>query len=94
MLKRVRKISPDRARFNITAIMAILDIPTDLVQSACQYTGREPAEAVCYVLSDYPRLISDLREARRRLLDFDNESENLDSIVDKLNRISLLIQDL
>lgn len=94
MFYRVRIISPDRARLNIMAIMATLTIPPDLIRTACLLTGREPFEAVCHVLSDYPRLISDLREARRRLLDIDQESENIDLVIEKLGHISRLINEL
>ena len=85
MLSRVRILSTDRTRFNITAIMAVLDIPPDLIHSACLYTGREPFEAVCHVLNDYPRLIADLRIARRRLADFDAESTHFDERLELLH---------
>ena len=70
------------------------NIPPDLIRSACLYTGREPLEAVCHVLSDYPRLIADLRATRRQISEFHQESENIDSVIEKLAHISLLIQDL
>ncbi|AXH75270.1 MAG: hypothetical protein [Inoviridae sp.] len=95
MLNRVRKLSTDRARFNITAIMAKLsNIPPDLIQSACLYTGREPFEAVCHVLNDYPRLIADLRSASRRLAALDSESASLDARLDALHLACQQILDL
>lgn len=94
MLNRVRKLSTSRARFNITAIMATFDIPPDLIQSACLYTGREPFEAVCHVLNDYPRLISELRAARRRLSDFDAESASFDDRLAALHRACLELLEL
>lgn len=94
MLNRVRKLSTSRARFNITAIMATFDIPPDLIQSACLYTGREPFEAVCHVLNDYPRLIADLRAARLRLADFDSESASFDDRLAALHRACLELLEL
>ena len=94
MFNRVRKLSTNRTRFNITAIMAIFDIPPDLVKSACLYTGREPFEAVCHVLNDYPRLISDLRTARLRLADFDSESATFDHRLAALHRACLELLEL
>lgn len=94
MLNRVRKLSTSRSRFNITAIMATFDIPPDLIQSACLYTGREPFEAVCHVLNDYPRLIADLRTARLRLADFDSESASFDDRLAALHRACLELLEL
>lgn len=70
------------------------NLPPDLVKTACLYTGQEPFEAVCYVLSDYPRLISDLREARRRLSDFDAETAAFYDRLDKLQAACALILEL
>ena len=95
MLNRVWKLSTDHARFNITAIMAKLsNIPPDLIESACLYTGREPFDAVCHVLSDYPRLIAELREARRRLSDFDAESASFDARLEALQSACLHMLEL
>lgn len=94
MFNRVRKLSTIRARFNITAIMATFYIPPDLIQSACLYTGREPFEAVCHVLNDYPRLIADLRTARLRLSDFDAETASFYDRLDKLQAACSLILEL
>lgn len=68
-----------------------LDIPPDLIRSAVLYTGKQPLEAVCSVLSDYPRLISDLRAARRRLSDFDDEARSFD---DRLNSLRLACENI
>lgn len=76
------------------AIMAKFDIPPDLIKSACLYTGREPFEAVCHVLNDYPRLIADLRTARRRLSDFDAESDALDDRLAALHVACLRLLEL
>lgn len=67
-------------------MVKLSDIPPDLIQSACLYTGREPLEAVCHVLHDYPRLISDLRTAQRKLIDFDTESADFDQRLELLQQ--------
>ncbi len=74
--------------------MANLFIPPDLIKSACLYTGREPLEAVCHVLNDYPRLVSDLRSARRRLADFDLESSVFDDRLAALHAACLHLLEL
>ena len=75
-------------------LMAFLDIPPALIKTACLYTGREPFEAVCHVLNDYPRLIADLREARRRLSDLDAESDALDDRLAALHVACLRLLEL
>lgn len=56
-----------------------LDIPSSLIAEARLYApSRDPLDAVCFVLSDYPRLVSELRNLRRRVSDFDRETADLD----------------
>ncbi|MFT0211209.1 hypothetical protein VQ643_01155 [Pseudomonas sp. F1_0610] len=69
-------------------------IPPDLIRSCELLTGRLQLDAVLHVLSDYPRLIADLRKANALLHDFDNESKELDLIVDRLRLIAFAINEL
>ena len=56
--------------------------------------GRKGADAVEWILSDYPRLVAELRQARRQLDDFNAESAELDQLVDQLKTICRRVLDL
>lgn len=62
-----------------------LEIPDYLVKEAQLYApSRDALDAVCYVLQDYPRLVSESRKMRSRLADIDREAADLDSRIDAL----------
>lgn len=62
-----------------------LEIPDYLVKEAQLYApSRDALDAVCHVLQDYPRLVSESRKMRSRLADIDRESADLDSRIDAL----------
>lgn len=72
-----------------------LEIPTYLIKDATLYApSRDPLDAVCHVLQDYPRLVSEVRELRRRVADIDNESAELDQLVAKLQNVARQILDI
>lgn len=72
-----------------------LTLPSRLVIDAELYApGRKGSDAVEWILSDYPRLVSELRQARRQLDDFNAESAELDQLVDQLKTISRRVLDL
>lgn len=72
-----------------------LEIPTYLIKDATLYApSRDPLDAVCHVLQDYPRLVSEVRELRRRVADFDRESSELDQRLDALQQACRAILDL
>ncbi len=72
-----------------------LDIPTHLIKDATLYApSRDPLDAVCHVLQDYPRLVSEVRELRRRVADIDRESSELDHRLDALQQACRAILDL
>ncbi|MEQ9727127.1 hypothetical protein ABRP29_15955 [Pseudomonas sp. WHRI 8822A] len=72
-----------------------LDIPTYLIKDAILYApSRDPLDAVCHVLQDYPRLVSEVRELRRRVADIDRESSDLDQRLDALQQACRAILDL
>ena len=72
-----------------------LDIPSHLVKQAQLYApSRDALDAVCHVLTDYPRLVADLRQMRSRLAQLDAESSSLDALVSDLQVLARKILDL
>ena len=72
-----------------------LTLPSRLVTDAELYApGRKGSDAVEWILSDYPRLVGELRQARRQLDDFNAESAELDQLVDQLKTICRRVLDL
>lgn len=72
-----------------------LEIPDYLVKEAQLYApSRDPLDAVCHVLQDYPRLVAESRKMRSRLADIDNESADLDQLISNLQQIARSILDL
>ena len=60
-------------------------IPYHLVDQARLYAaGRSDSEAVQHVLSNYPLLIAELRQLRRRVAQLDEEGAALDARLDAL----------
>lgn len=72
-----------------------LEIPSYLVKQAQLYApSRDALDAVCHVLTDYPRLVADLRQMRSRLAQLDAESADLDQLVLELQAIARKVLDL
>lgn len=72
-----------------------LEIPTYLVREASLYApSRDPLDAVCHVLQDYPRLVADLRLLRRRVAQIEEEGTALDARLCELQALCRLILDL
>lgn len=72
-----------------------LDIPDHLVRDAALYApSRDPLDAVCHVLADYPRVVAELRQARSRLAQIDSESFALDTRLEALQHACRAILDL
>jgi hypothetical protein len=72
-----------------------LDIPSHLVKLAALYApSRDPLDAVCHVLNDYPKVVAELRQARSRLLQIDRESADLDARLEVLQDACKAILDL
>lgn len=69
-----------------------LPIPPHLVHEARLYApGRSDLDAVCHVLQDYPRLVSEVRQLARSLPGEDSE---LDDLLAELQQIARRILDL
>jgi hypothetical protein len=72
-----------------------LDIPPYLIDEARLFApGRADIDAVCHVLSDYPRLVAETRQMRRKLLDLDREQLDFDSRLQALQVACQAILDL
>ncbi|WP_191985553.1 hypothetical protein [Pseudomonas aeruginosa] len=62
-----------------------LPVPQHLIDQATLYApSRDPLDAVCYVLNDYPKLVADIRHLRRRLADLDQEGADMDVRIEAL----------
>lgn len=72
-----------------------LEIPPHLVDQAALYApSRDPLDAVCHLLEDYPRLVREIRTLRSELLDFNRESADFDARLTALQRACAAILDL
>ncbi|PKM26737.1 MAG: hypothetical protein CVV09_05040 [Gammaproteobacteria bacterium HGW-Gammaproteobacteria-13] len=72
-----------------------LDIPPHLIAEAQLYApSRDPLDAVCHVLQDYPKVVGELRQLRRRVHQIDIEGVELDVLLVRLKAISREILEL
>lgn len=69
-----------------------LDIPANLIKDAQLYAPtRDALDAVCFVLGDYPRLVAEARDLRRRVAQLDDEGAALDARLEDLHAACLAI---
>jgi len=62
-----------------------LDLESRLIKTAELYApGRKGSDAVSWILDDYPRLVAEIRDLRRRVAQIDSESHALDARVGAL----------
>ncbi|MGH9875020.1 MAG: hypothetical protein ACRD9S_21400 [Pyrinomonadaceae bacterium] len=62
-------------------------IPPHSIEQARLYAaGRSDSEAVQHLLEDYPRLVGELRQLRRRVAQLDEEGATLDARLEALQR--------
>lgn len=72
-----------------------LNIPLHLVRDARLYScSDDDADAVCKILSDYGRLLAEVRQLRRRVLQVDEEGLLLDRRLERLQDACRAILDL
>lgn len=72
-----------------------LEIPAYLIKQSQLYApSRDALDAVCHVLTDYPRLVADARKMRSRLAQLDAESADLDQLLADLQHIARRVLDL
>ena len=72
-----------------------LDIPSNLIKDAQLYAPtRDALDAVCFILRDYPRLVVEVRDLRRRVAQLDDEGAALDARLADLHVICRSILEL
>lgn len=72
-----------------------LEIPSNLIKDAQLYAPtRDALDAVCFVLRDYPQLVAEVRDLRRRVAQLDDEGAALDARLADLKLICRSILDL
>jgi hypothetical protein len=70
-------------------------IPSHVIEQARLYAaGRSDPETVQHVLSDYPRLVAEVRELRRRVAQLDDEGAAFDARLADLQISCRAILDL
>ena len=70
-------------------------LPAHSIDQARLYAaGRSDSEAVQHLLDDYPRLVSEIRELRRRVSQLDDEGTAIDARLDALQAACRSILDL
>ncbi|WP_193076147.1 hypothetical protein [Pseudomonas sp. FME51] len=75
--------------------MVTLQIPDSLVLDARLYScAQDDSDAVCRVLSDYGRLVAEVRQLRRRVAQIDEEGLMLDQRLQRLQDACRAILDL
>lgn len=72
-----------------------LDLETRLIKTAELFApGRKGADAVTWLLDDYPRLVAELRQLRRQLDGFNEEQIAFDHRLEALQSACRAILDL
>ena len=72
-----------------------LEIPQNLIKDAQLYAPtRDALDAVSFVLGDYPRLVAEARDLRRRVAQLDDEGAALDARLADLQAICRSILDI
>lgn len=72
-----------------------LEIESHLIKTAELYApGRKGADAVSWLLDDYPRLVAEARELRRRVAQFDDECSAFDARLEALQGLCRDILDI
>lgn len=68
--------------------------PHAIEQARLYAAGRSDSEAVQHVLEDYPRLVGELRQLRRRVAQLDEEGAALDARITALQNACRSILEL
>lgn len=72
-----------------------IDLEPHAIKTAELYApGRTGADAVTWLLDDYPRLVAELRQLRRQLAGFNDEQSAFDQRLEALHRACSAILDL
>lgn len=66
-----------------------IDLETRLIKTAELYApGRKGSDAITWILDDYPRLVAEIRELRKRVAQLDDEGAQLDAVLHELRHIA------
>lgn len=72
-----------------------IDLESRLIKTAELFApGRKGADAITWLLDDYPRLVAEIRDLRKRVAQLDQEGAELDSILEELRQIADRIHQL
>jgi len=96
MLSVVWKMPRLQAARNIGPIMrCAIDLESRLLKTAELYApGRKGSDAVTWILDDYPRLVAEIRDLRKRLSQLDQEGAELDHLLAELQHIARRILEV
>jgi len=62
-----------------------IDLESRLIKTAELYApGRKGSDAITWILDDYPRLVAEIRQLRKRVSDLDAEEAQFDARLDAL----------
>jgi len=66
-----------------------VDLEPHIIKTAELYApGRKGSDAVSWILDDYPRLVAEIRELRKRVAQLDDEGAQLDAVLHELRQIA------
>lgn len=72
-----------------------LEIPQNLIKDAQLYAPtRDALDAVCFVLRDYPQLVAEVRDLRRRVAQLDEDGAAFDDRLSSLQAACASILEL
>ena len=72
-----------------------IDLETRLIKTAELYApGRKGSDAVTWILDDYPRLVAEIRQLRRRVDQLDSEEAEFDQRLESLQKACRSILEL
>lgn len=72
-----------------------VDLESHFIKTAELYApGRKGSDAVSWILDDYPRLVAEIRDLRRRVAQIDAETSAFDSRLEALQAQCRAILDL
>lgn len=66
-----------------------IDLETRLIKTAELYApGRKGSDALTWIIDDYPRLVAEVRDLRKRVSQLDYEGAQLDAVLHDLRQIA------
>jgi len=66
-----------------------IDLESRLIKFAELYApGRKGSDAITWILDDYPRLVAEVRDLRKRVAQLDDEVAELDAVLHELRQIA------